>query len=338
MTKLKLGLVGCGAIGEIRARAALQSASVRLAAVTDADRERGRRFADRFNVAFEAEWSALLARKDIDAVVVSTPPNSHREIATAALESGKHVLCEKPLGRTPDECLAMIDAARRAGRALATGFNYRFYPSVEKAREIFDSGAIGELCYARGVSGYSAATHHQAWLHDFEVMGGGTMRDNGIHLIDTVCYFFGDPVEVRGAALFEAWKFPGCEDNGFVLMRNAKGNLASLHSSWTEWSGYKFQVELGGTRGIIRLQCFPMVLEISTGGVGNAKGSRKTSYFPWVHVMEHVKSYRWVVEQSFLREYDEFFAMIEGKPSRVASGHDGWRAVHIAECARSNRL
>ncbi len=341
MNTLRIGLIGCGGIGHLRAQAAAKNAAVQLTAVADVDAERASAFAAQYKTASEKDWASLLRRADVDAVIISTPPDSHAEIAIAALQAGKHVLCEKPLARSTAECQRMLDAAQSSRRTLATGFNYRFYPSVMKAREFFDSGAIGELDHIRSYTGYSASAHNQAWLHDVAIMGGGTLRDNGIHLIDTTCYFLGDPVEVQGYGTSSVWNFPGCEDNGFALLRNARGNIATLQSSWTEWTGYKFSVDIYGTKGCIRVRCFPMITEVTTGGLKSGKSSRQSFYFPKVHFMEHLKSYRWIVVQSFVKEYEEFLAAIEGKKTAVASGHDGLRAVDVAyraclSSARSN--
>src|SRR5205085_9105725 len=158
---------------------------------------------------------------------VSTPPSLHAEMSIAALRAGKHVLCEKPLARTVEECRAMISAAQASGAILATGFNYRFYPSVLKARELLDSGLIGKVDHIRSYTGYSATAHNHPWLHDAAVMGGGTLRDNGIHLLDLTCYFLGDVAEMQGAASGLVWGFPGCEDNGCVVMRNRRGAIAT---------------------------------------------------------------------------------------------------------------
>lgn len=265
MDKVRIGLIGCGGIGVLRAQALAKNAAFRLTAVADVDAQRASAFAAQYKAASEKDWAAMLRRPDVDAVIISTPPDSHAEIAIAALQAGKHVLCEKPLARTPEECRQMLDAAQSSRRTLATGFNYRFYPSVMKAREFFDSGAIGDLDHIRSYTGYSASAHHQAWLHDVGIMGGGTLRDNGIHLIDTTLYFLGDPVDVQGYGTSLVWNFPGCEDNGFALLRNAQGKIATLQSSWTEWTGYKFSLEIYGTKGCIRVRCFPMITEVTTG-------------------------------------------------------------------------
>src|SRR5690606_28302912 len=129
-----------------------------------------------------------------------------------------------PLARTADECRLIVEAAEQSERLLATGFNYRFYPSILKARELLDAGIIGELDHIRSYAGYSARDHGQAWIHDEGIMGGGALRDNGIHLIDLTLYFLGEPVEeVHGFATNRVWRFPGCEDNGFALLRGESG-------------------------------------------------------------------------------------------------------------------
>jgi len=331
---LHFGLVGCGSIAQQRAQALAASPVARLRAVFDADPARASAFAQQFHVEAAPSLDALLARPDLDAVVVSTPPDSHAPIAIAALNAGKHVLCEKPLARTPDEARLILDTAARNARTLATGFNFRFYPSVAKARELFQSGAIGELDHIRASCGYRIDPA-SGWLHDASITGGGALQDNGIHLIDTVLHFLGDPAgseghatETHGHSTSPLYHWPGCEENGFLLLRNAQGRVATLQASWTEWAGYHFRVELHGTLGLIRFTCFPMVTELIT-----AQG-RQRFLHPHANLMEKLKSYRWIVVQSFLREFEEFARLVAGQPSLIATGHDGWRAVHAAAAAR----
>jgi predicted dehydrogenase len=259
-TGLRFGLIGCGDIGRVRA-AALAAGAHRLTVVSDVDTSKARDVAGPAGAAVLTEWRELVTRDDVDAVIISTPPMLHEEMAIRALEAGKHVLCEKPLARTPEECSRMLAAAAQNGRVLATGFNYRFYPSFALARELLDAGAIGELSHIRSYGGYSATGHNQPWVHDADVVGGGALHDIGIHMIDLTQDFLGDVEEVVRFASGSVWRF-GCEDNGFLLMRSADGRIASLHASWTEWGKYRFLIELVGSRGTIRASCFPMRLEL----------------------------------------------------------------------------
>lgn len=330
---MRFGLIGCGAIGELRAQALAQMEACQLVAVTDVDLVRGKSLSQRFNCSMEADLNLLLKRDDIEAVIVSTPPSSHAEIGEAALQAGKHVLCEKPLTRTVEESKQLVKAAEKSGKFLGTGFNYRFYPSVLKARELFDSGLIGELDHIRSYAGYTAADHHQAWLHDANVMGGGALRDNGIHLIDLTLYFLGEAVQVKGFTSEAVWGFEDCEDNGFALLRNPDGKIAALQASWTEWRGYKFLIDIYGTRGAIRASCFPMLTQVTWAETTGGRTQSKSEYFPYIQVMEKLRSYRWVVVQSFIREFEAFTQAVQGKPSEIATGMDGLRAVAVGEAA-----
>ena len=327
----KYALIGCGDIGVVRA-AALARTSATLVAASDVDAQKATGLAKRFGAEAFTDWRAMLDG-DFDAVIVSTPPMLHAEMCIEAVRRGKHVLCEKPLARTADECRSMIDAAAAAGRVLATGFNYRFYPSFLQARALLESGAIGTLSHIRAYAGYSATGHNQAWVRDAGVVGGGALHDNGIHLIDLTRSFLGDPVEVSGFATGHVWQYGGAEDNGFLLMRSAGNRIATLHASWTEWGRYRFRIELVGTLGSITATCFPMATElVASGEVGGRTKRRKWSFIGTT-INEHLHSYRWVVEQSFIREFEAFEQAMAGQPSAIATGYDGLRAVEIATSA-----
>jgi len=327
---MRFGLIGCGGIGQLRADALARLDHHTLVGAADVDEGRAAGLTNRYGGTPTGDWQTLLERSDIDAVIVSTPPSLHAEMCIRALQAGKHVLCEKPLARTPDECEAILNAAEKHGRFLATGFNYRFYPSVLKARALLDAGVIGELDHIRSYTGYSATAHDHDWLHDVDVMGGGALRDNGIHLIDLTRYFLGDVAEVKGFATNSVWDFEGCEDNGFALLRSSAGRIASLQASWTEWRGYRLLVELYGTRGCIRTWCFPMMTEVIQAEARGGKTRSRRYLFPMTHLMEKIRSYRWVVAQSFMQEFEAFADAVQGTPSAVATGRDGLRAVEIA--------
>jgi len=329
--ELRFGLIGCGDIGRLRAMALTRHGSLRLLAVNDIDEARAAAVALKHGGVVESDWRGLLRREDVDVVIVSTPPSLHGEMCIEALKAGKHVLCEKPLARTTEECRQILEAAEQSNRLLATGFNYRFYPSIQKARTLLDAGVIGELDHIRSYSGYSAANHSHPWLHDAEVTGGGALRDNGIHLIDLTSYFLGGVAEVKGFNSNSVWGFKGCEDNGFALLRSPAGKVAILQASWTEWRKYSFRIEIYGTRGCIRTSCFPMLTEVVWAAQPGGRTRRKMHFFPMTHLWEHLRSYRWVVIQSFVKELEAFSRAIRGEPTVLATGQHGLRAVEIAE-------
>ncbi len=328
---MKVGLIGCGEIGRLRAAAIARLKAIRLAAVSDIDAARALAVSERCGAAVEPDWRSLVRREELDAVIVSTPPHLHAEMCIEALNAGKHVLCEKPLARTPEECRAMLAAAARSGRLLATGFNYRFYPAIVAARSILDSGRIGQLDHIRSYAGHpGGAEFTHPWVHDVKVMGGGALLDNGIHILDLTRYFLGEVVEVKGFSTDNVWGFEGCEDNGFALLRSAEGRIASVQASWSEWRGYRFWLEVYGTRGCVRASYPPMLTQAVWFDEPGGRPRRKLYIFPAMQVLERLRSYRWTVIRSFVEEFKSFPRALRGEPTPLALGRDGMRAVEIA--------
>lgn len=331
---MRLGLIGCGIIGVLRAEAIAQLDGFRLTAVADADAGRARAMAGRFGALVDADWRSLVRRPDIDAVIVSTPPPLHAPMCIEALEAGKHVLCEKPLARSPEEGRPILEAAERSGRLLAVGFNYRFYPAIVKAREILDSGLIGELDHIRSYTGHPGGREFShPWVHEADVMGGGALVDNGIHTIDLTRYFLGEVSEVKGFATSNVWGFAGCEDNAFALLRSPVGKVASLQASWSEWRGYRWAIEIYGTRGCVRASYPPMLTQAVWMDRAGGRRRRRMHIFPLFQVIERLRSPQWTVRQSFMAELPAFSRAIAGEKTVIAVGRDGLRAVEIAHAA-----
>ncbi|MGW1225881.1 Gfo/Idh/MocA family protein [Streptomyces sp. NPDC001478] len=182
-----------------------------LAAICGRDRTAVQAAADRHGwAAAETDWRALIARDDVQLVDICTPGDSHAEIAIAALEAGKHVLCEKPLANTVAEAEAMTEAARRAaarGQVAMSGFNYRRVPATAYARRLIASGRLGTLRHVR-------ATYLQDWLVDpaspltwrlrKDRAGSGALGDLGAHIVDLAQYLAGEPL-VAVSALSETF-------------------------------------------------------------------------------------------------------------------------------------
>ncbi|MFI7319746.1 Gfo/Idh/MocA family protein [Streptomyces venezuelae] len=172
-----------------------------LSAVCGRDGGAVRAAADRLGwAAAETDWRALIARDDVDLVDICTPGDSHAEIALAALEAGKHVLCEKPLANTVEEAEAMAEAAERArarGQVAMVGFNYRRVPALALARRMVAEGRLGALRHVR-------LTYLQDWLVDASFpltwrlrkdrAGSGALGDLGAHIVDLAQYLVGEPV------------------------------------------------------------------------------------------------------------------------------------------------
>ncbi len=335
---MHFGLIGYGAIGRLRAQALSQTPGAVLSMVAEPSPER-RADAERAGWPVASSLDQLLDSKEIEAVIVSTPPNLHRSHCEAALRAGKHVLCEKPLAPTLLDCQSIVDTARQEGQVLATGYNYRFYPAVAKARELISTGRIGEVDHVKGFAGHPGGREftHQ-WVHDPSIMGGGALMDNGIHLADLTLHFLGETSWNCGLSTERVWGFQGSEDNGYLLMRTPEGRVGTLHASWSEWPGYHFYVEIYGTEGCVRASYPPMMTVFWDRPTGSAKRGRRHFFlFPLFQLQERLRSYRWTVVRSFVDEQLDFMTRIQGQAGVGATGVDGLRAVELVSAAYVNR-
>lgn len=324
---LGVGLIGAGLIGRLRARALADTPGLRLVAVADLDAERARAVAA--GARLLADGASLAADPGVDAVILSTPPSSHEALGLACLRAGKHLLCEKPLATTLAGCSALVEAAGQARLQLATGFNLRQTRAALLARSLLAAGEIGALDHIRSFHGHPGGrdfTHE--WVYDSAVTGGGALMDNGIHLIDLTRSFLGDIVASQGLATGHSWRKPGCEDNGFLLLRNARGNVATLHASWTEWRGYGYRVEIYGTEGYIRFGYPPLQLQHGRRAGGRVRVRRFV--FPVYQLLERLRGWEWGLVETLSRELRAFAAAIRNGSPPSASGRDGLEAVRIA--------
>ena len=152
---------------------------------------------------YETDYRRLLERDDIGLVDVATPGNTHHEMAIAALEAGKHVLCEKPLANTLEEAGEMLDAARRAGTINMICFNYRRAPAVQLAKGLLEEGRLGDVRHWRAVYLQDWILDPEfplAWRLRKELAGSGALGDIGAHIVDLAHFLVGPIEEVVGTA------------------------------------------------------------------------------------------------------------------------------------------
>jgi predicted dehydrogenase len=214
-----------------------------------------------------SDWRELLARADIDAVIVATPQDSHVQIARAAINAGIHVLVEKPAARHVDELLGLPELAAEHDVRVRVGFNLRYHRAFQQARRLVDSGILGPLLFVRARYGHGGRLGLASeWRAQPQRSGGGELIDQGVHLIDLARWFLGEFVEVDGFAHTYFWDMP-VDDNAFMVLKTATKQVAFLHVSCTEWKntfswelygrGGKLQVDgLGGSYGVERLSLY----------------------------------------------------------------------------------
>jgi predicted dehydrogenase len=173
-----------------------------LQTIVGRDEANVKRAADKFGwLSYETDWRRLIEREDIDVIDIGTPNHLHAEIAIAAAQAGKHIICEKPLAMHKEQALTMWKAAQKAGVIHMISHNYRFAPAIQYAKKLIDEGVIGDIYHVR-------AQYLQDWLMDADfplvwrlkkdICGSGTLGDLMAHSIDLARFLVGEIKEVTG--------------------------------------------------------------------------------------------------------------------------------------------
>jgi predicted dehydrogenase len=319
---MKVGLIGAGRQGRRRAPAVYGVEGCELAVVADVEGAEG--LAREMGCQAVERWEEVVERPDIESIIVCTPPNLHAAIAMAAMRAGKHVLCEKPLARTVGEAEEMVREAEERDVALKCGFNLRHHPGVQQARAWLYEGRLGEPMFARcryGLGGRPG--FEREWRARPEVSGGGQLMDQGVHALDLCRWFLGDFASVSATLTTAYWEIEPLEDNAFVTLSTARGQVASLHVSQTQWRNL-FCLEVYGRDG------YAQVEGLGGGyGVERATLGRREACGPF---LEEAIEYRGE-DVSWREEWREFVSAIGEERPPLGSGRDGLEALRLAAAA-----
>jgi len=266
---LRAGIIGCGAIAQEGHIPALIAAGVEIRAVCDANAERAREVGKKFDVAsVYTDADALLAQSDLDLVTIGLPNVFHTRVATAALEAGKHVLCEKPMSVTAAGAEAMLAAATASGKLLSVNQHMRFDRSSLAMRDAVASGRLGDIYLAdvrmvrqNGIPGYGG------WFTNRDLAGHGALFDIGVHMLDLVLFVLGFPdvVAVKGylsgrlgrsGVGLGSWGIDRArtgrfdvDDTAAATLTLARGGQVRLHVSWASFAPAEERLSVYGTLG-----------------------------------------------------------------------------------------
>ncbi|MDA7525214.1 Gfo/Idh/MocA family oxidoreductase [Verrucomicrobia bacterium] len=276
---LNIGLVGYGFMGRTHSNGYkrvndffgdVQHRPV-LKAICGRTEAKAQEFADQWGYeSVETDWKALIARDDIDAIDICTPNDTHAEIAIAAAEAGKMILCEKPLARTAAESLPMVDAVEKAGVANTVWYNYRRVPAVTLAKQIIDSGKLGKIFHYRAnflqdwtINADLPQGGAALWRLDAQAAGSGVTGDLLAHCIDTAVWLNGGIKDV--SAMTETFikervhqdtgeKMPVTIDDACVFHCHFNNGSLGLFESTRYARGHKalYTLEINGENASIR--------------------------------------------------------------------------------------
>jgi predicted dehydrogenase len=318
--QLGVAIVGCGLIGQKRAKAL---GSARLVACIDTSLDRAKSLAALSpGATADVDWKRVLERSDVDIVVIATTNDGLAPISAAALKAGKNVLVEKPGARNVRELQEVIRTAERAKGLIRVGFNHRYHPGMRKARQLVSSGAVGELMFIRARYGHGGRIgYDQEWRANATVSGGGELIDQGVHLIDLARWFLGDFGSVQGSAHTFYWPM-SVDDNTFAILRTEADKVAFLHCSCTEWKNL-FSFEIYGKTGKLHLE-----------GLGGSYGLERLSYYRMLPQMGPPETTIWeypMPDDSWSVEFSEFLEDIHLRKTPAATLGDAEAALRVVE-------
>lgn len=227
MKKIKWGLIGCGDIARRRVAPAIQALEhCELYAISRKNKNLLKEFADEFLVLNIYEnWEQLVVDPEIDAVYVATPVYLHAPVTLAAAKAGKHVLCEKPMAMTVEECEQMIRACQKNKVQLGIAYYRHYYPVIQKIKDLLDSQVIGDVIYVTvNIFSYFNPEPNapRAWLNVKAKAGGGPLYDIGSHRAEVFHHLFGCPKSVKGITTTQAFQ-RDVEDTATAIYSYEKG-------------------------------------------------------------------------------------------------------------------
>jgi predicted dehydrogenase len=295
------------------ARALDSLADCTLVGVYDTDPERGAQGAQELNTTFFADPTELLAQ--VDAVIVCSENNLHRELSELAAEHGCHVLCEKPIATTMEDGLAIIEACRRHHVKLQIAFPVRFVTPVRRVKEMLDRGEIGEVL---AISGTNHGQMPGGWFVDPVLAGGGAVMDHTVHVVDLIRWFLGKEFVSVYAEVDQMLWDVDIDDCGMLSMELEGGIIVTQDPSWSRartnptWGDVT--LEITGTKGVIHLDAYAQNFV----------------------VYDDVKNK--ISEHSFAEDMDfglvaDFISMIQEDREPSITGLDGLKALEVALAA-----
>ncbi|MGL4497021.1 MAG: inositol 2-dehydrogenase [Beijerinckiaceae bacterium] len=313
-----IGLIGTGRIGRIHGGNVAAHAGARLVSVADALPKAAADFGKATGARAESV-EALIAAKDIDAVMICSPTDTHADLIEAATRAGKAVFCEKPVDLDSKRIRACLKIVAKTGKPLMIGFNRRFDPHFAAVKARIKAGEIGAAELVTILSRDPAPPPVE-----YIKRSGGLFRDMMIHDLDMARFLLGEePVEVHavGSSLVDkAIGKAGDVDTAAVLLKTASGKIAQISCSRRATYGYDQRIEVHGAKGLLRAGN----VQATTVERADAGGFSQDPVLPFF-LERYAAAYR--------AELDAFLTAIAKKKSPAPSGEDGLRAQILADAA-----
>jgi predicted dehydrogenase len=244
---MNIVVIGCGNIGTKRIQVIQKDNNSRILALIEKDSQRSIFLKNNYSYPLFNDYSSFLNDPNVNAFIVSAPPYESYKIITDCLNAGKHVLCEKPLGKSLSQTQSITEIANKNNLILKCGFNLRHDTGLITAHQWLDKGLIGKPYFFKCtyVNGTVLVNSNRV----------GSLLDMGIHIIDLARWFMGDLNEVKSLLNRFEYSQEELDDNGFVIFKSNSG-IGTMHFSFIRWMN-SFSLEITGEKGIIEVQNLP---------------------------------------------------------------------------------
>jgi predicted dehydrogenase len=274
---LKVGVIGCGSIAQYRHLPEYEANPyVQIVAVCDSNKKRAKEVANKYGVNMYTDYNELINCEELDAVSVCTPNDLHASISIVALQSGIHVLCEKPMATSKKDAEMMIEAAEKSGKKLMIGHNQRFVTSHQKAKQLIENGEIGKIYSFRTAFGHSGPENwsvdgKESWFFKKDEAFLGAMGDLGVHKADLIRYILNEEITEVGAFVETSAKtFSNVDDCAVCMLKSESGIIGTLAASWSYVSKEDNSTIIYGEKATLRLEDDPtysLILQYKNGEV-----------------------------------------------------------------------
>ena len=315
---LRFGLLGAGRIGKVHAKAVTGNPQAKLVAVADAMAPAAKAIADQYGCEVRSV-EAILAARDIDAVVICTPTDTHADLIEAFVKAGKAVFCEKPIDLSLARVKACLSVVRAAKGTLMVGFNRRFDPHFMAVRAEIAKGTVGVVEMVTITSRDPGPPPI-----DYIKRSGGIFRDMTIHDFDMARWLLGEEVaevSAMAAVLVDpAIGAAGDSDSVQVMLKTASGKMAVISNSRRATYGYDQRIEVHGSKGVVSAENQrPVSIEVATGA-----GYTRPALYDFFMTR---------YTEAYAAEIGAFIDAVAAKTAAAPSGEDGLLALALAEAA-----
>ena len=255
---MKFGIIGAGMIGHFHAKAITAMTGGTLHSVFDLRQEAAEKLASEYGGTAYSDMAKFLADDDLEIVTVGTPSGAHLEPSLAALNAGKHVICEKPLEITLERIDQLTSAAEANRKTIAAVLNRRFHPGMDAFKKASDEGRFGTLTNASAyVKWYRDQAYYDSagWRGTWALDGGGALMNQSIHTVDSLLYLAGPVKSVQANTACLAHERIEVEDIVVAIVEFESGARGVIECSTCTWSkdGHPARVQLSGTEGSVFL-------------------------------------------------------------------------------------